>query len=136
MVTLIYHSRAVGNVCRSIAAESGGIVAAHLDSSLSSEQLGGTVVRWGSLWKGAASVLEINKADAVARARDKQLTRLLLAGLAPSTWTNLSCLQYPCVIRPRHHFGGHKTYLCHDEGSARKAAISCGLGWYRISIFK
>lgn len=131
VVTLIYHAKSVGPVCRKLAEQADSLRLVDDHGLLSLDDT--AVVRWGSTWQGKAE-REINSADSVALAKDKIATRKLLADLCPQTWYELGDIYYPCIIRPKNHFGGHKFFVCNTLREAQRAIRRCRRGWYASEI--
>lgn len=135
MVTLTYRarSRAVGHICSRIARASNGIIQAIPDDHLPLHT-DGTVVRWGSWQEGGADQV-INSPQAVLLSRDKRGSRGHLRGLCPRTWIRRYDIMLPCIVRPRHHYGGSRFFVCLTDYQMRQAINMCGKGWYASEIF-
>lgn len=132
MITLLYHARSNGAICKRIAAASEGKIIAFCDKDLPIlPKADGLLVRWDSKVEVEVG-REINKAAAVALSRNKRASRLILDGLCPITWVDRGSCRYPCVVRPRRHFGGHKFFLCNNREELNRATRLCGgpQRWY------
>lgn len=128
-LTLVYHAKSVGPVCRRLAV--GTELKVLRDTEVIPAEA--SILRWGSRWPGKAKV-ELNSAEAVGLARNKKLSRQLLAELSPATWYDRADLQFPCVIRPRHHHAGQKFFVCQNQTEALQAIKVCRKGWYASEL--
>lgn len=139
MVTLLYHARSNGAICRRIAAVSGGKIQAVCDKDVDiPEKHAGSLVRWDSRVEMDADKT-INSAKVVRLSRNKRYSRLVLAlaGLAPATWIKRRDCQFPCVVRPKRHYGGHNFFLCNNRAELDAAVRRCGKGrWYASAFIK
>lgn len=133
MVTLLYHARTIGYICKRIASESEGKIQVASDRLELPERFEGAVIRWDSRAPAEADKT-FNTWEAVKLSRNKALSRLKMEGLCPPTWNTLDALSYPCIMRPRRHFAAKKFFICKDRTSARKAAKACRKGWYASPI--
>jgi len=91
------------------------------------------VVRWNSK-RVTIGLREVNTRAAVVQVDNKALTRQVLGPLAPKTITRREELFYPCIIRPKHHFGGNNFFVCRNRTAALKAIGRTGAGWYASEI--
>ena len=91
------------------------------------------VVRWNSK-RVTTGLREVNTRAAVVQVDNKAITRQVLGPLAPRTVTRREELFYPCIIRPKHHFGGNNFYVCQNRTAALKAIGRTGAGWYASEI--
>lgn len=134
MVTLLYHARTIGYICKRIANVSGGAIQAICDKDRLPRRINGTLVRWDSREPLEADTT-VNSAEAVRLSRNKRESRVKLEGLCPPTWFSLGDLQYPCLIRPRRHFAAQKFFVCNGMAAARRAITECGRKrWYASPI--
>lgn len=133
MVTILYHARTNGYVCKRIAQVNPTVIEAICDKNeLPTTHLHATLVRWDSKAELKAD-RTINSADSVRLSRNKRKSRLELdcAGLGPETWTHRADVVFPAVVRPKRHFGGHDFYLCENKEDLNVAIGKCGIGrWY------
>jgi glutathione synthase/RimK-type ligase-like ATP-grasp enzyme len=136
MITLLYHARTTGAICKQIAAASDGYIKARCDKDNDlPEHFEGTLVHWDSKMEIKADKI-INTAAAVKISRNKRESRKLLEGLCPATWFLKRDCHFPCVVRPKRHFGGHNFYLCNNKEELEKASRKCGgIGGYYASEF-
>lgn len=132
MVTLLYHARAVGPICRRIAEHFPKDLKAISDRNLP-DRLEGTIIRWDSRDEVQGD-LTLNTADAVKLSRNKRESRVRMGDLCPPTWTDRTDLQYPCLIRPQRHYGAHKFFVCTNGREALEARNRCGRGWYASPV--
>jgi len=132
MVTLLYHARSVGYVCQRVAAASEGKVEARCDKQPLPPHLE-AVVRWDSRVDAHAGTT-VNTAAAVRLSRNKKESRVKLEGLCPTTWFKIEDLQYPCIIRPKRHFGARKFFIVSNYVEARTATKVCRKNWYASPI--
>ncbi len=131
MITLLYHARANGAICKRIAAESGGVIQALCDKDQPIQHLDGMLVRWDSRSDSFHADKEVNSAAAVILSRNKRRARMALEGICPATWFVKRDCQFPCVVRPKRHFGGHNFFLCNNQDELVKAIRRFGAGgWY------
>lgn len=132
MVTLLYHSNAIGPICKRIAQESDGQIQA-LSDRATPTQIGGTLIRWDSRSPIRAE-RELNAAESVRLSRNKKKSRMRLEGLCPPTWFKLDQIpRYdpPVLIRPQHHYGAHGFHVVRDRIQAIEAMRMCGRQkWY------
>lgn len=137
MTTILYHARGTGAIARKIAAVSGGKIQAICDKVLPQQKLDGTLVRWDSKAQLDADVT-INSAEAVKLSRNKRESRMVLAGLCPETWVRKDLIKYPCVVRPKRHFGGQKFFLCKSLLEVKAAIKRCGGAgrWYAAKFIE
>jgi glutathione synthase/RimK-type ligase-like ATP-grasp enzyme len=91
------------------------------------------VVRWNSK-RVTTGLQEVNTRAAVVQVNNKAITRQVLGPLAPRTVTRTSELFYPCIIRPKHHFGGNNFSVCQSFRDATRAIAHMGKGWYASEI--
>ncbi len=132
MITLLYHARSNGAICKRIAAESEGTIQAICDKDVDiPEHHARVLVRWDSKAEMLADKT-INSAAAVKLSRNKRQSRMLLDGLCPKTWFLKRDCQFPCVVRPKRHFGGNNFYLCYNREELEAATRRCGgaMRWY------
>ena len=132
MVTLLYHARTNGAICKKIAAVCDGKIQAICDK-IQPLNLDGVLVRWDSKSPDFTANEEINSAEAVRFSRNKRESRLELAkaGLAPATWVRSKDCEFPCVVRPKRHYGGRNFFLCNTLAEVKAAIARCGAGkWY------
>lgn len=89
------------------------------------------VFRWGAT-NNINARLVVNSARAIHVTMDKTEFRKVLneKKLCPKTWFKLEDIEYPAIIRPRHHAQGRRLFLCNNEMEARAAIVTCGEGWY------
>lgn len=135
-VTLLYHAKTVGHICKRIAETSKGKVKAVCDKTLPTKTkptLDGTVIRWDSRVPVNAHN-HVNPSAAIKLSRNKRESRLKLGALAPTTWTQLHKLSFPCIIRPQRHYAARRFYVCKDMLAAAKAAKKAGIGWYASPV--
>lgn len=125
MITLLYHARANGAICKRIAAESGGVIQAVCDKAILPNKLEGTLVRWDSR-SGVHADKEVNSFDAVILSRDKRRSRMALLELSPKTWFLKRDCQFPCIVRPKRHYGGHNFFFCHNRQELEAATRQLG----------
>lgn len=136
MITLLYHARTNGYVCQRIARASRGSIKAVSDRIPLPAKFKGTLVRWDSRAKVGADQT-INTSESVTLSRNKRESRTKLVGLCPPTWTEINQIQYPCVIRPRRHFGGLNFHVCQTKQEAASAIKRCGFRrWYASELIK
>lgn len=135
MITLLYHARTVGYICKRIAVASHGAIQAICDDRIYlPARLTGTAIRWDSCAKVDAE-RTINSAEAVKLSRNKRKSRILLEGLCPPTWVSLKDCLYPCILRPQRHYAAHKFFVCDNRQDAIGAIRRYGLGrWYTSPI--
>lgn len=134
MTFLLYHARAIGPICKRIAAASGGKIQAVCDR-VCPDTLRGTVIRWDSRAEVAADHT-INSAAQIRLSRNKSESRRKMDGLCPTTWFRLGDCEYPCLIRPRRHFAAHKFFVCNNMLEAKHAIRRCGVNWYASPIIQ
>ena len=132
MVTLLYKARTNGVVCRRIAEASKCHVRAICDKTLP-DRISGTLIRWDSRYEVEADDT-INSVQSVILSRNKSQSRTSLAGLCPPTWFNIADLHFPCILRPRRHYGGRHFFVCRNRDEASWARRICGRGWYASPI--
>jgi len=130
MVTLLYHSKQIGYICKRIADTNPEKLRAVCDKTLPNAMMDyGTIVRWDSVHPLGAHKT-INTAEAVTLSRNKHDSRFKLLDLCPTTWDDASYLEYPCLIRPKKHFAAHKFFVVKTKLEAKRAIKRCGRGWY------
>ncbi len=132
MVTLLYHSEAVGWVCRNIAHTNPNIRVLCDRQIADGTYLEGRVIHWDSRKYIFADDV-INYPECVRLSRNKRESRLVLGDIAPPTWVQTRDIEYPCVIRPKRHYGGVQLYVCNNEDEAREAIIECQ-DWYASAL--
>lgn len=136
MVTLLYHARANGAICRRIAEASAGGIVALCDKDGLPPMVNGTLVRWDSREELKAAKT-INSAEAVRLSRNKRRSRMALEGLCPRTWFLKRDCQFPCVVRPKRHYGGRNFFLCNNREELAAAVVKCGPArWYASEFIK
>jgi glutathione synthase/RimK-type ligase-like ATP-grasp enzyme len=135
MVTLLYHSKAVGWVTDRIAAQSDGKIQSICDKTIEEGSfIEGRVIHWDSR-KDVRGDEVVNSPEAVKLSRNKKKTRKILDELAPLTLFTLKDIQdsffapYPIVIRPGRHYGGNNFFLCNDIREVKIAIKKCK-NWY------
>lgn len=126
MITLLYHARANGAICKRIAAESGGVIQAVCDKDQPIQHLNGMLVRWDSRSDKFHADKEVNSSEAVILSRDKRRSRMAMAELAPKTWFFKRDCQFPCIVRPKRHYGGHNFFFCHNREELEAATRQLG----------
>lgn len=145
MITLLYHGRSVGPVCRLIAEQAPDKIKIACDRDQSGIADDDLIIRWDSTRPTTA--LECQLAKTVKVSRNKSESRRLLGNLAPSTYfrvRDIPAEAYPVIVRPKRHHAGYSFVICpHDE--AAHAAWSPGgyaspiipkASEYRVYIFQ
>jgi len=132
MITLLYHAKSVGPVCKRLAALAPGLIQAIDDNTQLA--VGDVMVRWGSTSTHHVANLEINRGLAVAVARSKPQSRTMLGDLAPATWSQLEDMRLPCIVRPCYHHAGSKFFVCYTLAKLARAIKRCRPGWYASEI--
>lgn len=133
-VTLLYHGRQIGPVCRWVAeASKKGKIQILRDTEVRGK-IEGTVIRWDST-KEVLADKELNLAGAVKLSRNKRDSRLKMSGLAPATWTSWlhqrKQYTFPCIVRARRHHAAQKFYVCNSLREVERALSRCGYQrWY------
>jgi len=133
MVTLLYHSRSVGYVCKRIATNSGGKISAVCDRMNLPARLDGTIIRWDSYVPLQAD-RTINTREAILLSRNKKAARLAMRELSPTTWIRYRDLGYPCLIRPKRHYAARNFFICHNRGEAWRVIQRRYRRWYASPI--
>lgn len=131
MITLLYHARAIGPICKRIARLSEGKIQAVCDRGTIPTL--DTVIRWDSRVEASATKT-VNSAAAVKLSRNKSASRVKLGNIAPTTWFRLEALTFPCLIRPRRHYAAQKFFVCKNLIEAKTAVRRCGKDWYASPI--
>jgi glutathione synthase/RimK-type ligase-like ATP-grasp enzyme len=137
-LTFLYHSPNCRGIVRHLASEIGkignspGVIEIVQDTEFLPP--GDTiVVRWNSK-RITTGLQEVNTRAAVVQVDNKAVTRLILEDLAPRTVTRTVDLFFPCIIRPKHHFGGNNFFVCRNRAEALRAIGCTGAGWYASEI--
>lgn len=136
MIILLYHARANGFVCKKIAASAPNAIVAVCDSADVVVQETDVIVRWDSKKLLENERNTINTAQAVILSRNKSKTRNKLIGICPKTWFHTNDIEYPCIIRPRYHYGGFRLFVCNNYDDALSAIKKCGKGWYASELIE
>lgn len=136
MTTLLYHARQIGPICKKIAAKAPDNLRAVCDKTTTQiPMFSSTVIRWDST-QDAWCNEDINKKGSVILSRNKRDSRLAMGDLTVPTWVNLGDLKFPCLMRPKRHYGAHGFYVVKDLNEARTARRKCGgsYKWYASPI--
>lgn len=135
MITLIYHGKQVGPVCRHIAVLKPDQINVVRDTDPLPDGES-VLLRWGSVLNEYPDRKVLNPRWSVSLAKDKIASRQTLKGLCPETWTHSWSVKVPCVIRPKQHHGGFRFYVCRTPREVRKAIRKCEKrgGWYASPI--
>lgn len=122
MITLLYHGRSVGPVCRIVAEQQPDKIKIACDRDQSGIADDDLVIRWDSTRPTKA--LECQLANTVKISRNKTESRRLLGELAPPTYFNANAIpaeSYPVIVRPKRHHAGYSFVICHDKDDAHRA---------------
>jgi glutathione synthase/RimK-type ligase-like ATP-grasp enzyme len=131
-LTFLYHSQNCRGIVAGLAKQVGQDTTIVKDTEFlpPGEQV---VVRWNSK-RVTTQYHEVNTRAAVVQVDNKALTRQVLGPLAPRTVTRREELFYPCIIRPKHHFGGNNFFVCRTRQEMTKIGHRIGKGWYASEI--
>lgn len=137
MITLLFHGRSVGPVCRLIAQHAPDKIKIACDRDQSGIDPDDLVIRWDSTRPTKA--LECQLAKTVKVSRNKTESRRLLGPLAPPTYFGLQDIPgdiYPVIVRPHRHHAGANFNVCEgpDQVKALVRANGVGKQWYASPI--
>lgn len=95
-----------------------------------------TLVRWKSVvpTPEPSVIQQINTATAVGVVDNKTSARSVLGELGPRTVFRVEDVVLPCIIRPAHHHGGSKFFVCTTPLGVRRAIRRCRSEWYASEI--
>lgn len=120
-IVLLYHSKAVGPVCRIVAEQQPDKIKIACDKDQSGISEDDLVIRWDSVRPTKA--LECQLARIVKTSRNKTESRRVLGLLAPPTYfrpRDIPDDSYPVIVRPKRHHAGHSFVIADDYPMAHE----------------